>query len=57
MLEMYATWGWLFTAFYFLTLVFTEEFVGPADDAATKVKDDLDRDILENGNLFRLNVV
>jgi len=32
--------------------VFTEEFVGTADETVTKAKDDLDRDILENGNLF-----
>jgi len=37
--------------------VFTEEFVGTADETVTKAKDDLDRDILENGNLFWLNFV
>jgi len=31
-------------------LSFTEEFASSADAAATKMKDKLDRDILENGN-------
>jgi len=33
---------------------FTEEFAESADDTATNVKDDLDRDILENGKLCQL---
>ena len=44
----------------FILLCFTEEFTAAdadadADAAAAGIKDDLDRNILENGNLSQLN--